>query len=165
MSLETNAKFRFKLDHVALTVADLKQAVAFYTEVLGAKLLYQMGPFDAQEIPLMDDGRDWTTAHINVEGARLNIAMMELTSQLKMELFQYDKPVDAGKQALRNCDVGSGHLCLEVENIETAVTYLADHGCRAMAGPIVMEEGPCPASKSWYVLDPFGHQLELVEYI
>jgi len=34
-----------------------------------------------------------------------------------------------------------------------------------MAGPITMTDAPCPASHSWYVVDPFGHQLELVQYL
>lgn len=153
-----------RADHVSLTVADLDTAVDFYTEVLGATLRYRMGPFDAAEIPLMEDGRDWTDAHVNVPGARLHIAMLQLTDNLGMELFQYEKPADAAQTPPRNCDIGARHLCLEVDDVQAAVAYLEANRCTALAGPIVADGGPAPDSLSWYVLDPFGNQLELVQY-
>ncbi len=154
-----------RADHVSLTVADLEEAITFYTDVMGASLQYRMGPFDAAEIPLMEDGRDWTEAHVNVKGARLEIATLQLTDNLNLELFQYHKPEDVRLTPPRNCDIGSRHVCLEVDDIQNAIAYLVEHGCQAMSGPVTMEEGPCPASKIWYILDPFGHQLELVEYL
>ena len=154
-----------RADHVSLTVADLDAAIAFYTEVMGAELNYRMGPFDAAEMPSMEDGRDWTQAHVNVGGARLEIAMLRLADNLNMELFHYQKPADAARTPPRNCDIGSRHVCLEVGDIDAAIKHLVAHGCRAMAGPITMEDGPCAPSKSWYILDPFDNQLELVEYL
>lgn len=153
-----------RVDHVSLSVHEIEPVVAFYTEVFGAELAYRMGPFDAAEIPLMDDGRDWTAAHINVPGARLEIAMLKFSDGLGMELFRYEKPTDARQTPPRNCDIGCRHLCLEVENLDETVAFLVSKGCTAMAGSIDMLDGPCPANRSWYVIDPFGHQLELVEY-
>ncbi len=153
-----------RADHVSLTVADLEKTIAFYTDVMGATVKYRMGPFDAREIPAMEDGRDWTEAHVNVPDARLHIAMLQLCDNLGMELFQYERPKDAATTPPRNCDIGSRHICLEVEDVEAAVDYLESNGCRRMAGPIVADGGPAPDSLSWYVLDPFGHQLELVQY-
>lgn len=156
---------RFKrTDHVSLTVADIDAAIKFYTEVFDARLRYQMGPFDADEIPKMPDGRDWTEAHVNVPGARLNIAMLQLTENLGMELFEYEKPADAASKPPRNCDVGARHICLEVDDVEEAIDHLQKNGCTPLAGPIVSENGPAPDSLSWYVLDPFDNQLELVQY-
>ena len=163
MSTTSKPAFR-RADHVSLTVADLEAAIAFYTDVMGATLRYRMGPFDAREIPPMEDGRDWTEAHVNVRDARLHIAMLQLCENLGMELFQYERPDDAAPVPPRNCDVGSRHICLEVEDVEAAVAYLADNGCSAMAGPIVADDGPAPDSLSWYVTDPFGNQMELVQY-
>ena len=154
-----------RADHVSLTVPDMEAAITFYTEALGGKLQYRMGPFDAGELPLMEDGRDWTEAHVNVKGARLELAMLKLTDNLNMELFQYHKPGDAAKTPPRNCDIGSRHVCFEVDDIKSAISYLEQHGCKAMIGPITMKDAPCPPSHSWYVLDPFGNQLELVEYL
>ncbi len=154
-----------KTDHVSLSVADIDASITFYTEALGAELQYRMGPFDAAELPAMEDGRDWTEAHVNVQGARLEIAMLRMADNFGMELFRYELPKDAVQSPPRNCDIGSRHLCFEVDDIDAAINYLESYDCKALSGPITMEDGPCPPSKSWYVLDPFGNQLELVEYL
>jgi len=154
-----------RLDHVSLTVAEMEPVVDFYTRVFGAKVNYRMGPFDAAEIPRMDDGRDWTDAMINVAGARVRIDMLEFPDGTRMEVLEYSKPDDAAASPPRNCDVGCRHLCIEVGDIDEAIRFLEKHGCTAMAGSIDMADGPCPPSRSWYVLDPFGNQLELVQYL
>ena len=152
------------VDHVGLTVPDLDKAVAFYTDVFGGTELYRIGPFDSAEIPPMEDGRDWTEAHVNVAGARLTIAMISIGPNLMLELFEYEKPTDRNMTPPRNCDYGGHHIAFKVADLEVAKSYLADHGCTVMSGPIVMDEGPCAHLKVNYVLDPFGNQLELVEY-
>ena len=50
------------------------------------------------------------------------------------------------------------------KTLKSAKTYLAGHGCKVMDGPIVLDQGPCATTRVNYVLDPFGNQLELVEY-
>jgi catechol 2,3-dioxygenase-like lactoylglutathione lyase family enzyme len=152
------------VDHVGLTVSNLDAAVRFYCDVMGGYELYRLGPFDAAEMPRMADGRDWTAAHVNVADARLSIAMIRIGPNLMLELFQYDRPTDRLGQPPRNCDVGGHHIAFKVDNLEVAKAYLADHGCRVMDGPIVLDQGPCATSRVNYVLDPFGNQLELVEY-
>ena len=152
------------VDHVGLTVPDLDAAVAFYTDVFGGTELYRLGPFAAAEMPAMDDGRDWTEAHVNVAGAVLTICMIHIAPNLMLELFQYDAPADRRTAPPRNCDYGGHHIAFKVADLEVAKSYLADHGCTVMAGPIVMDEGPCAPLKVNYVLDPWGNQLELVEY-
>src|SRR5262245_5069266 len=112
-----------RVDHAALTVPDLNQAVQFYCEVIGGREVFRLGPFDAAEIPRMPDGRDWTEAHIDVPGARLMIAMLQLGQNLKLELFEYQRPADARTTPPRNCDRGGHHLAFEVENIDAAIAY------------------------------------------
>jgi glyoxylase I family protein len=152
------------VDHVALTVPDLDQGVKFYCEVIGAKELYRLGPFDAAEMPRMPDGRDWCDAHINVAGARLNIAMLQLGPNVMLELFQYERPTDARTTPPRNCDLGGHHIALKVENIEAAAAYLKERGLRVLAGPTLLPEGPAAGLRFQYVLDPWGNQLELIEF-
>jgi len=152
------------VDHVGLTVADLDAAVRFYIDVFGGTELYRIGPFDSTEIPPMPDGRDWAEAHVNVAGARLRIAMIHIGPNLMLELFEYEKPADRRTTPPRNCDIGGHHIAFKVADIEAAKSYLAEHGCKVMAGPIVLDQGPCANLKVNYVLDPFGNQLELVEY-
>ncbi len=154
-----------RLDHVSLSVAELKPVIDFYADVFGATVAYRMGPFDAAEIPRMEDGRDWTDAMINVPDACVEIAMLTFPDGSRMEVLAYSRPADAASTPPRNCDVGSRHLCFEVGDIDEAIAFLQSKGCTPMAGSIDMSDGPCPASRSWYVLDPFGNQLELVQYL
>jgi glyoxylase I family protein len=152
------------VDHVALTVPDLEAAVRFYGEALGAIELYRMGPFDAKELPATPNDRDWTLAHLNIAGARLNFVMMALGKNLMLELFRYEQPDDAVTKPPRNCDIGASHIALKVEDLDEALSYLRARGVDVMDGPIVVDSGPCAGLRVNYFLDPFGNQLELVEY-
>ena len=152
------------VDHVALTVPDLDAAARWYAEAIGGTELYRLGPFDAAEMPAMPDGRDWTAAHLNVAGARLTIAMLQIGPNLMLELFRYEKPADARTAPPRNCDLGGHHIAFKVAKLEPALDHLRAHGATVMAGPVAMDEGPCAGFRMTYVLDPWGNQLELVEY-
>lgn len=152
------------VDHIALTVPDLDKAVTFYTDVIGGTELYRIGPFDAAELPKEDDGRDWTDAHVNVAGARILISMVQIGPNLNLELFQYEKPADRRTEPPRNCDNGGHHIAFKVADMEAAKAYLAARGCELMSGPMVLDDGPLNYTLCNYFLDPFGNQLELVEF-
>jgi catechol 2,3-dioxygenase-like lactoylglutathione lyase family enzyme len=152
------------VDHAALTVPDLDAAIAFYGEVIGGRLLYRVGPFDARELPREADGRDWTAARVNVPDARLWIAMLQIGGNLMLELFRYERPADARRIPPRNGDWGGHHLAFKVADIEAAIAHLRRHGVSIMAGPTAIGEGPLAGLRFVYFLDPWGNQLELVEY-
>lgn len=154
-----------RVDHVSWTVADIDAVIAFYQTAFGARELYRMGPVDAADLPPGPQGRDWMAEHVNVPGARLTLAMLELAPNLNFELFQYDKPADAGKTPPRNCDVGGHHIALRVGDADAVAARLEALGCTLMPGTIMMDEGPCSGVKNRYLTDPFGNQLELVEYL
>ena len=149
-------------DHVSWTVQDADAVAQFYIDVLGASELFRMGPIDAEQIPVGADGRDWMESHVNVAGGCLTLIMLKLTDNLNFQLVQYDKPVDRGTSLPRNCDLGGHHLGLKVDDVEKASRYLAAHGCTPM-DVIDITEGPLAGKKNLYILDPWGHQLELVD--
>ena len=152
------------VDHVGLTVPDLDAAVAFYTQIIGGTELYRLGPFDAAQIPHMPDGRDWAAAHVDVPGARLSLAMLQIGPNLMLELFHYEKPTDARREPPRNCDAGGHHIAFKVKNLTTAVAYLREKGVRVLAGPIELNDGPAAGLRVNYFVDPWGNYLELTEY-
>lgn len=149
-------------DHVSFTVPELEAAVAFYRDTFGAVELFRMGPLDAAEMPLDEQGGDWMASHVGVEGAKLTLAMLKLTDNLNLQLVQYDKPHDRVTQPPRNCDAGGHHLGLRVDDVEAAAAYLAGKGCTVLS-IIAIEAGPLAGKKNLYVRDPFGHQLEIVD--
>jgi len=152
----------FTADHVSWTVADADAVAQFYIDVFGATELFRMGPIDAADIPPMPDGRDWMAAHVNVPGGALRLIMLKLTETLNFQLVQYDKPADRGATLPRNCDAGGHHLGLRVDDVPAAAAYLTAHGCTAME-IIEIHDGPLAGKKNLYLLDPWGHQLELVD--
>ncbi len=150
------------VDHVSWTVPDLEAALAFYRDVIGATELYRLGPLDAADMPVDAQGRDWMATHVNVAGARLTLAMMQLTPNMKFQLVQYDKPADRRRDVPRNCDRGGHHLALQVDDVDAAIAYLEAHGCTAME-IIQVDAGPLAGKKNVYMTDPFGHSLEIVD--
>ncbi|MGF7151857.1 glyoxylase I family protein [Sphingomonas zeicaulis] len=149
-------------DHVSWTVPDADAVARWYCEVMGATELFRMGPLDAADIPLGEDGRDWMASHVNVPGARLKLIMLKLTANLNFQLVQYDKPADRSQTLPRNCDRGGHHLGIKVDDVSKAARYLAAHGCTPM-DVIDITEGPLAGKRNLYILDPWGHQLEIVD--
>jgi catechol 2,3-dioxygenase-like lactoylglutathione lyase family enzyme len=150
------------VDHISWTVPDLTAALAFYCDVIGAVELFRMGPIDAADIPLDASGKDWMETHVGVPGAKLTLVMLKLTENLNFQLVQYDKPADRRQELPRNCDRGGHHLGLKVDDVDKACAYLAHHGCTVLE-TIHITDGPLAGKKNVYVLDPFGHQLEIVD--
>lgn len=161
MNAAVRPKF-LAVDHVSRTVPELAAACRFYLEVLGAQLLYQIGPVDAADIPSDADGRDWMESHVGVKGARLTLAMLQLAPNLKLQLVQYDKPDDRVRQAPRNCDLGGHHIALLVEDTRAAGAWLSKHGCVVLE-EIAMDQGPLAGKSNIYVRDPWGLHFELVD--
>ena len=153
------------VDHVGVTVPDLDAAVAFYSELFGCTERFRMGPFDSRELPRTPDGRDWCGAHVNVVDGRFRFVMLQLGPNLMLELFQYDRPIERRTEPPRNCDIGGHHIALRVTDIDAAIAYLKKKdGMRLMDGPIVVTDGDCAGMRVIYFLDPWGNQLELVEF-
>lgn len=152
------------VDHLGITVPDLDAAVDFYCRILGAEVAYRLGPFDAADMPPQPDGRDWMEAHVDVQGAKLSIAMLKVGPNMMMELFQYDKPANRRSEPPRNCDIGGHHFALKVDKLEPALKHLEENGCTLMDGPIDLPEGPTVGCRCQYLRDPWGNYIELMEY-
>ncbi|WP_339139311.1 hypothetical protein [Kerstersia gyiorum] len=55
-------------------------------------------------------------------------------------------------------------MAFKVRDLDAAIEFLRQRGLPLMEGPIVIRDGPCAGLRVQYFLDPFGNQLELVEY-
>lgn len=123
-----------RLLHTMLRVGDLQASIAFYTEILGMKLLRQ------KDYP---DGR-FTNAFIGYGDENSNSAI-ELTHNW-----------DTSRYDLGN---GFGHLAIEVDDV-----YAAAEKIRAAGGKILREAGPMNAGTTIiaFVEDPDGYQIELL---
>ncbi|UYZ84791.1 lactoylglutathione lyase [Entomomonas sp. E2T0] len=123
-----------RLLHTMLRVGDLDKSIAFYTEVLGMKLLRR------KDYP---EGK-FTLAFVGY-GEEKNTSVIELTHNW-----------DTNKYDLGN---GYGHIALEVEDV-----YNACETIRANGGKITREPGPMMHGTSIlaFVEDPDGYKIELL---
>jgi glyoxylase I family protein len=159
--MNTNPLGIRRIDHVAWTVAELAPVIAFYQRVFGARILYGLGPFDAAEMPLEADGRDWMEAHLGVAGAQLELCLLGLPGGVRLELFAYKSPPSSTTSPLPGNHIGAHHLGLEVDDMEAAAQLLRDNGCTVFER-IAFSEGPTAGSQYQYFRDPWDNVLELV---
>ncbi|MDH5445005.1 MAG: lactoylglutathione lyase [Gammaproteobacteria bacterium] len=120
--------------HTMIRVGDLQKSIAFYTEILGMKLLRQ------KDYP---DGK-FTLAFVGY-GDESDNTVIELTHNWDTDQY----------------DVGSGfgHLALEVDDV-----YQATDDIRQRGGKIIRDAGPMNAGTTIiaFVEDPDGYQIELI---
>ncbi|MFL5355925.1 VOC family protein [Archangium sp.] len=144
------------IHHIAYTVPNLDQAVDFFINVIGAELLYRIGPVE-------DATGDWMTRQLNVHPrASTHIAMLRLGPVTNLELFEYTAP--GQRQELpRNSDWGGHHLAIHVDDVDAAVEYLRSvPGVKVLGEPQTITEGPIAGDRWVYFVTPWGMQMEVL---
>jgi catechol 2,3-dioxygenase-like lactoylglutathione lyase family enzyme len=144
-------------DHIGFTVPDIELATNFFVEVIGCEVVFEIGPFVADD--------DWMETHLNVDPRAVikSLRMLRCKNGPAFELFEYALK-GASQTPPQNSDVGAAHLGFVVKNIDEAVKHLKSHNIMVQGGPTTMETGPS-AGLTWvYFLSPWGMQLELVSY-
>jgi len=124
-----------RLLHTMLRVGDLQKSLAFYTEVLGMRLLRQ------QDYP---SGR-FTLAFVGYEDESTG-AVIELTHNWDTSSY------DLGE--------GYGHIALQVDD-----AYAACDKVRAQGGKVVREAGPMKHGTTViaFIEDPDGYKIEFIQ--
>ena len=128
---------RSRLLHTMLRVVDLERSLAFYTTVLGMKLLRR------RDYP---DGR-FTLAFVGYD-QEAEATVLELTHN--WDQVAYDK------------GTAYGHIAISVPDIDTACNKLQSEGIH-----IVLAPGPMKHDASEiiaFIEDPDGYRIELIEH-
>ena len=124
-----------RLLHTMLRVGDLDRSIAFYTEVLGMRLLrrhdYPEGKFTLAFVGFQDEA----------EGA-----VIELTHNWGVESYELGNVY--------------GHIALEVPD-----AYAACEAIKARGGKVTREAGPMKHGSTViaFVEDPDGYKIELIQ--
>ncbi len=124
-----------RLLHTMLRVGDLPRSIAFYTEVLGMRLLrrtdYPEGKFTLAFVGYQDEK----------DGA-----VLELTHNWGVESYELGN--------------GYGHIALEVPD-----AYAACEAIKARGGRVTREAGPMKHGTTViaFVEDPDGYKIELIQ--
>lgn len=121
--------------HTMIRVGDLERSIAFYTEVLGMRLLRR------KDYP----GGRFTLAFVGYDDESSS-AVIELTYNWDIEHY------DMG--------TGFGHIAIGVEDIHATCERI-----RAGGGEITREPGPMKHGSTViaFVRDPDGYAIELIE--
>ena len=121
--------------HTMLRVGNLDQSIAFYTEVLGMKLLRR------DDYP---DGK-FTLAFVGYQDEKEG-AVLELTHNWDVDKY------DLGK--------GFGHVALEVDD-----AYIACEMVKQRGGKVTREAGPMMHGTTViaFVEDPDGYKIEFIQ--
>ena len=136
-----------QIDHTAISVPDLEEALAFYCGLLGftieVKTAWQAGnALNDTVIGAVDTAAK--TALIKAGGTRI-------------ELFEYKNPTGAPQTTLRPVwDHGIAHLCFNVADIDAEYQRLSAAGIKFNSAPVPMGR--------WFFVygrDPFGNLFEL----
>jgi len=117
-----------------LRVGDLEQSIAFYTEILGMKLLRR------KDYP---EGK-FTLAFIGY-GDEADNTVLELTYNWGTDHYELG--------------TGYGHIAIEVEDV-----YQATDAIKQRGGKILRDAGPMNAGSTIiaFVADPNGYPIELI---
>jgi catechol 2,3-dioxygenase-like lactoylglutathione lyase family enzyme len=146
------------VDHVALTVPDLQQALPFFIDVLGCEHIFTAGPFS-------DPAGDWMQSNLGVHPrAATTLALLRCGPSQNIELFEYEAP-DQSTDLPRNSDIGASHIAFRVADMDQAVAYLkAQPGVTVLGEPTLVSGQPNGGLRFVYFRTPWGQSMELVCY-
>lgn len=138
-------------DHTSFTVGDAEKSVSFYRDTLGFKLL-----------SLAERPPAFSELATGIRGAHLKTAYLEIPGGHRLELIQY-LGASGIKIDSRTNNVGSAHLALIVDDLETLYRELKERGFRFKGEPIEIPAGPNKGNRMVYLLDPDDFTLELIQ--
>ena len=121
--------------HTMIRVGDLERSIAFYTEVLGMKLLRRK----------------------DFEGGRFTLAFVGYGDESETAVIELTHNWDTTSYDLGN---GFGHIALAVEDAAAACKAIKERG-----GNVVREAGPMKHGTTViaFVEDPDGYKIELIQ--
>ncbi|TPI67058.1 glyoxalase [Mesorhizobium sp. B3-1-3] len=145
-------------DHTGLTVPDMKQAVDFFTNVVGCKKAMSFGPFADDKGTFMQD-----VLGVDPKAVIEEITMVRCGYGSNIELFKYTAP-DQKDLTPKNSDIGGFHIAFYVDDVAAAKAYLEAKGVKTRMGPLPVKEGPAAGQTILYFQAPWGLQLEAISY-
>ncbi|RWB15449.1 MAG: glyoxalase [Mesorhizobium sp.] len=145
-------------DHTGITVPDMKQAVDFFTNVVGCKKAMSFGPFADDKGTFMQD-----LLGVDPKAVIEEITQIRCGYGSNIELFKYTAP-DQKDATPKNSDIGGYHIAFYVDDVATAKAYLEAKGVKTRLGPLPVKEGPAAGQTILYFQAPWGLQLEAISY-
>ena len=146
------------VNHIGMTVPDIAEATAFFTDVLGCAKATSFGPFRDDEGTFMQD-----LLNVDPRAGINEITLIRCGNGSNIELFDYDAP-DQATVYPKNSDIGGYHVAFYVDDIDAAAEYLKAKGIRTLLGPLPVTEGPAAGQSILYFYTPWGMQMEAISF-
>jgi catechol 2,3-dioxygenase-like lactoylglutathione lyase family enzyme len=137
-----------RVNHVGLTVTDLRRSVAFYRDVVGLDVLLESFPVSGE----------WFDTLTGNQGAEVDTALLG-DGDLRLQLVQY-RAGGTGPAVTGHNRIGNLHLCVEVPDVDAAHQAVLASG-RHVPTPLV--DLPVGGARSFYLSDPDGVPVELIQ--
>lgn len=139
--------------HHGFTVSDIDRSLRFYRDALGLKLERIS---ERKNLPSYDT----ILGYVNVQ---LQVAILSHpASGFVLELFQYINPPAASRE-LQNYYVGSSHVALQVDDIDSQYELLRSHGFGSINPPVDVIRDGRRVARAMYALDPDGISVEMFQ--
>lgn len=134
------------IDHVGISVPNLKQAEEFFVTTFGCQPVTQIGPF-----PMKPHAESVT------------LAMVRCGTGANIELFEYKQ--SAGSTAMPKMeDIGASHIAFYTDDVQAGIAYLKSKGLKITVGPMTMTSGDTEGETWVHFESPWGSDMELVGY-
>ncbi|MFM1550502.1 MAG: VOC family protein [Lentisphaeria bacterium] len=142
--------------HTNIIVSDFDRSLEFYTDVLGLTIAAQTEIDDAE-----------FSRGVAIPGTKVRAAFLAVPNcSAVIEIFQYmssdSKPIP--EDALPS-DIGVGHICFQVENIDETYAALSAKGVKFTTTPVTISESHPDVGgvRFCYFSDPDGTTLEILQ--
>ncbi|TXN77188.1 VOC family protein [Methylobacterium sp. WL8] len=139
-----------RADHVGFAVASLDEALRFWVEGLGARL-----------VRTGDMGGEFLGQVTGAHGARVRMAVVSLGGQV-VELLEY-RGTSPPAAAPAPFDPGSAHLALIVDDLDAVLSRIAGHGWKAQGIPQPIPTGERAGTRVVYAVGPDGSTIEFMQ--
>ena len=143
-----------KINHVGIVVADLDKSIRFYEALTGVEV---------RNTDMVGGPR--LAALKDIDKVDIRYAMVHLDG-FNLELVEYKAP-SPDRASYSAFDVGSMHLCFEVEGLDDVIERMKNAGMELAGDPLELGEEDLLkhgiGTKSAYFDDPDGLHLEVIE--
>jgi len=138
-----------QMNHVSFTVSNLERSIEFYQKALGLELKGRM-----------TRGSDFASKVTGIPDASLKLAFIAGPNCL-LELIEYVTP-KAVKADTRTCNVGSAHVCFNVDNFEATVKKALAGGATQAGELTLIPDGKSAGKAMIYLEDPDSNTIEFI---
>ena len=137
------------VNHISFTVSNLERSVEFYRNLLGLEV-----------VDVSERDRGFSERVTGIKNAQLKIAYLN-AGNCSVELVQYLFP-KGNKVDTETCNVGSAHVCFNVNNFLELTEKLRKGNINFTGSPCIIPIGPNKARMVLYFKDPDDNNIEII---